>query len=137
MNATGSSLNWRRILIAGFGGYLISFALVFCLITVYASALAVQSQGQPDPDAITTFADQVAPWASNVLLLVVAFIAGWWVARPEPAAAATMPALIVGGLIGLLNVVIGLLLGGFDLLDLVMILLTVGIAWVGARLSHR
>jgi hypothetical protein len=128
-----ASIRWVRVIVTAGVVSLISFILLFGLVTGYATVLGFQARGAPDPALISQFADQVAPWAGPIILMLVTLTAGAWLGRRE-GAAGPLNGLVVGGLAGLLNLVIGfsLSLGG-----LAAFVLTAAAGWLGGWLGSR
>jgi hypothetical protein len=56
MTTVSAPLRWGRILLAGALAPLLSFVLVFLIVTAYATYLAIQARGQPDTALINQFA---------------------------------------------------------------------------------
>jgi len=132
-----TSLNWVRILVAVVGGYLASFAFLFCVISIFASLLAFQARGAPDQAQIDAFANQHSSWMGSLALFVAAVVAAVWATRRLQPGAAQQHGLIIGCGLGLLAVLSAVIFGGFDLVDLLVAVLTAGAGWAGALLGQR
>lgn len=123
-----SQIKWVRVVLTSLVVYIISFIVVFLIVTAYASLLAFQARGAPDQAAINVFASQYAPWVGNISLLLFTFLGARHVARRVDSAI-PMHGIVLGGLTGLINFA----LDGFALISLFVLVLTVGAGWLGAR----
>lgn len=128
MTSQLSQVKWVRVVLTSLVVYVISFVLVFLVVTAYAAVLAFQARGAPDQAAINVFASQYAPWIGNVSLLLFTFLGARHIAR-RVHSAIPMHGIVLGGLTGLINFA----LDGFPLISLVVLALTVGAGWLGAR----
>jgi hypothetical protein len=128
MTSQLSQVKWVRVILTSLVVYVISFIVAFLIVTAYASVLAFQARGAPDQTAINVFASQYAPWIGNLSLLLLTFFGARHVARRVDSAI-PMHGIVLGGLTGLINFA----LDGFALTSLVVLALTVGAGWLGAR----
>jgi putative membrane protein (TIGR04086 family) len=115
----------------------VGFVLVFLIVTVYATYLAIQSRGQPDTTSINSFAAQVAPWATPVLTALLTLLGALWVARAVPSRAQLHGLLVgvVAALLSLLFILVGA--RGVQVTTLMACVVVVVAGWVGGLLAAR
>jgi putative membrane protein (TIGR04086 family) len=116
---------------------ILSFVLVFLIVTVYATYLAIQSRGQPDTTLINDFAARVAPWATPILTALLTLLGALWVARAVPSRAQ-----LHGVLVGVVAALLSLLLSLFGArgVQFTTLLACAGIVvagWVGGLIAAR
>jgi len=123
-----SQIKWIRVILTALVVYILSFLLIFAVVTVYASYLAIQARGAPDVDMINAFANQYAPWIGPIALFVFTLLGARHVAKRVDTAI-PLHGVMVGVSAGLVN----LLLDGFSLNSLVSLILAIVAGWLGAR----
>jgi hypothetical protein len=128
-----ATIRWVRVIVTAIVVSIISFVLLFALVTAYAAVLGFQARGAPDPALIRQFANQVGPWAGPIILIFVTLVATARLGRRE-GAAGPLNGLAVGVLAGLLNLLIGFSL---SLGDLAAFVLTAAAGWLGGWLGSR
>jgi hypothetical protein len=128
-----ATIRWVRVIVTAVLVSIVSFVLLFGLVTAYAAILGFQARGAPDPAQITQFANQVGPLAGPIILILVTLAATARLGRRE-GAAGPLNGLAVGVLAGLLNLLIGFSLSPGKLAALV---LTAGAGWLGGWLGSR
>ena len=126
------TLNWSRILLAVMGGYLASFAMLFCVISIFATLLAFQARGAPNAAQIDAFALRNSSWMGSLALLLAAVAASAWATRRGEPSAAQLYGVIIGGGVGLLNFLTTVIFGGLDVFDVLISLLAAGAGWIGS-----
>ena len=62
-----SSIRWVRVIVTAVLVCILIFALLFVVVTVYATLLGFQARAAPDPVQISQFANQVGPWAGPIM----------------------------------------------------------------------
>ena len=74
-----SQIKWGRALLTGVVVYVLSFLLIFLIVSTYAMVLGIQARGAPDQTMIQAFANRHAPWIGPVCLVLLRFWepAGW------------------------------------------------------------
>jgi hypothetical protein len=133
MAATKRSASWFSLLLAGLAALLASIVCVFGVVTAYAFALAFQVRGAPDVQAIQSFANEVAPLLSAVLLPLFALAFSFLILRRRPESP-----LWYGAIIGIIADVPSLILAGqLDLLTLLSVAVTIAAGVLGAVLAKR
>jgi putative membrane protein (TIGR04086 family) len=137
MATVPAPIRWGRIALAGVLAPILSFVLVFLIVTVYATYLAIQSRGQPDTALINQFAAQVAPWATPALTALLTLLGAIWVGRVVPSRAQPHGLLIgvVAALVSLLFSLFGS--RGVQLTTLVACVVIVVAGWVGGLIVER
>jgi hypothetical protein len=81
-----SRVPWLSIVLTGLLAFVVSMAVIACVMAGYAFALAMQAHGAPDPNKIAAFANRVIPFlGSLVLSLLVLFAARKIVRRAKSA----------------------------------------------------
>ncbi|HEY6411203.1 MAG TPA: hypothetical protein VIY29_27405 [Ktedonobacteraceae bacterium] len=139
MKAELAHVHWGRVLLTGVLVAILSIVLVFLVVTVYATILAIQVRGQPDQAQITRFANQVYAWDIPTILVILLTIGGAaWVAR-KVEIGATLHGLLVGLVAAICILILGLAFGGGGgwLGMLVIFVLTVAAGWLGGVLGSR
>jgi hypothetical protein len=137
MAAQPASLKWGRIVAAVIGGYVVSFLVQFCVVSLYATLLAFQARGAPNMDAINAFADQNSSWLGGVAAVVASALAAAWAVRKVEPGTAQLHGLIIGAGVGLVGLILDFVLGGLGLLSLVIVVLAVGGGWLGSMLGRK
>jgi hypothetical protein len=137
MATVPAPIRWGRIVLAGVLAPLLSFVLVFLIVTIYATYLAIQSRGQPDVTAINAFAARVAPWITPVLTALLTLLGAMWVARAVPSRAQ-----LHGVLVGVVAALISLLFSlfgarGVQVTTLVACVVIVVAGWFGGLIAAR
>ena len=128
-----SSIRWVRVIVTAVVVCILSFILLFVLVTAYATLLGFQARGAPDPVQISQFADQVGPWAGPLIAILITLAAGVWLGR-RAGAAGPLNGLVMGVLAALLNWALGF---SFSLAALAALVLTAAAGWAGGRLGSR
>jgi hypothetical protein len=134
MTGSFSQIKWVRVIVTALIVYILSFLLVFVIVTGYASVLAFQARGAPDQAAITAFADQYAPWIGPISLIVFTVLGAMHAARRVDAPS------INGIALGVLAAIMNFVLEGARALDFGVLLttvLTVLGGWLGANFGSR
>jgi hypothetical protein len=72
---------WLPIVLAGLLAFVLSLVITTATVAVYAMALAIKAQGQPNPDQIAAFANRYMPFLGGIVLSLVVLIAARWVVR--------------------------------------------------------
>lgn len=126
-----SSIRWVRVIVTAVLVCILIFALLFVVVTVYATLLGFQARGAPDPVQISQFANQVGPWAGPIIAILLTLLAGIWLGRREGAAGPTN-GLAMGVLAALLKWAIGF---SFSLPALATLVLTAAAGWAGGRMG--
>lgn len=103
-----SDVRWGRVLLAGIATLILTFVVVFLVVTIYASYLGFQARGAPDTDAIDAFANSVSPWLNPLTTVILTFFTARWAARGAKAGK-----LINGVVVGVFVVVAGWFLAAF------------------------
>lgn len=127
-----SQLKWGRVAVTALVVFVASFLLTFFIVTVYASILAFQARGAPDPTMITAFADRYAPWLGPISLVLFTFLGALYIARRVDNAVA-FHGIALGVLVSLLNIV----LDGLSLSTLAVTILIVAAGWIGSMLRAK
>ena len=125
-----SQVKWGRVLLTALAVFILSFLLVFVIVTGYATYLAFQARGAPDQAMIQAFANQYAPWIGPISLILFTFLGAMRMARRVENAVG-LHGLLVGVLAGLVN----LIFDGLSLSALTITVLTVAAGWLGSRLK--
>ena len=123
-------------LAVGVGVALLTFALMYLMINVYAAALSILSRGDVDRAALDRFADFMAVWGLPALyLLLIAGAAAWLVRRVS---VGTSRQGVLAGLVSAAGLqIIGLAFGPPLLRELILYpLLGVGGGWLGSVLGR-
>src|SRR5215216_5599272 len=101
---------WRWAPAVGVGVALLTFALMYLAIIVYAAALSILSRGDVDWAALDRFADVMAVWGLPALYLLLITGAAAWLIRSIGVATARQG--VLAGLISAAGLqVIGLAFG--------------------------
>jgi len=132
MTAQLSQIKWGRVLLTTAGVYILSFLMIFLIVTAYATYLAFQARGAPDQAMITAFANQYAPWIGPISLILFTALGAMWMAR-RLEAAVPLHGVILGVLASLVNIIFD----GLSLNSLLTTTLTVAAGWLGAQMSAR
>jgi len=132
MTAQLSQIKWGRVLLTTAAVYILSFLMVFLIVTAYATYLAFQARGAPDQVMITAFANQYAPWIGPISLILFTALGAMWMAR-RLEAAVPLHGVILGVLASLVNIIFD----GLSLNSLLTTILTVAAGWLGAQMSAR
>ena len=132
MTAQLSQIKWGRVLLTTAAEYILSFLMVFLIVTAYATYLAFQARGAPDQVMITAFANQYAPWIGPISLILFTALGAMWMAR-RLEAAVPLHGVILGVLASLVNIIFD----GLSLNSLLTTILTVAAGWLGAQMSAR
>jgi len=132
MTAQLSQIKWGRVLLTTAAVYILSFLIVFLIVTAYATYLAFQARGAPDQVMITAFANQYAPWIGPISLILFTALGAMWMA-PRLEAAVPLHGVILGVLASLVNIIFD----GLSLNSLLTTILTVAAGWLGAQMSAR
>ena len=132
MTAQLSQIKWGRVLLTTAAVYILSFLIVFLIVTAYATYLAFQARGAPDQVMITAFANQYAPWIGPISLILFTALGAMWMAR-RLEAAVPLHGVILGVLASLVNIIFD----GLSLNSLLTTILTVAAGWLGAQMSAR
>jgi hypothetical protein len=122
-------------LTVGVGVALLTFALLYLAINVYAAALSILSRGEMDRAALDRFADIMAVWGLPALyLLLITGAAAWLVRR---VGVATTSQGVLAGLVSAVGLqIIGLAFGPPLLRELILYpLLGVAGGWLGSVLG--
>ena len=127
-----SQIKWGRVLVTALAVSVLSFLLVFIIVTGYATFLAFQARGAPDQAMIQAFANQYAPWIGPLSLILFTFLGAMYVARRVENAVA-LHGVLVGALVSLVN----LIFDGLSLSALAITILTVAAGWLGSSLKVR
>jgi len=115
----------------------LSFLILTVIVAVYAFVLAFQARGAPDQSAISHFAARVSPKLMPWLEVCLTFLAAVMVARRAEKASATH-GLLIGILAGLLSLAVPLAFAGrLGLRNLVLVLIIVGLGWVGGIVGQK
>jgi len=132
MTAQLSQIKWGRVLLTTAAEYILSFLMVFLIVTAYATYLAFQARGAPDQVMITAFANQYAPWIGPISLILFTALGAMWMAR-RLEAAVPLHGVILGVLASLVNIIFD----GLSLNSLLTTILTVAAGWLVAQMSAR
>jgi len=132
MTAQLSQIKWGRVLLTTAAEYILSFLMVFLIVTAYATYLAFQARGAPDQVMTTAFANQYAPWIGPISLILFTALGAMWRAR-RLEAAVPLHGVILGVLASLVNIIFD----GLSLNSLLTTILTVAAGWLGAQMSAR
>ncbi|HZM22581.1 MAG TPA: hypothetical protein VFC02_12615 [Anaerolineales bacterium] len=132
MTAQLSQIKWGRVLLTTAAVYILSFLMVFLIVTAYATYLAFQARGAPDQVMITAFANQYAPWIGPISLILFTALGAMWMAR-RLEAAVPLHGVILGVLASLVNIIFD----GLSLNSLLTTILTVAAGWLVAQMSAR
>jgi hypothetical protein len=130
-----SQIRWWRVTWTALTVYGASFLLVFLIVTAYASYLAFQVRGAPDPTMIQAFANQYAPWLGPISLTLFTFLGVRWLAR-FVRTDLELHGLVLGVIVSLVNLVFAGM-GAFNLTTLITTVLVIGAGWLGGKLSAR
>lgn len=122
-------------LAVGAGVALLTFALMYLAIIVYATVLSILSRGDVDPGALDRFADTMAIWGLPALYLLLTIGAVAWLVRRVGAATAWQGVLV--GLVSAAGLqLMGLAFGPPLLRELILYpLLGVAGGWLGSVLG--
>ena len=132
MTAQHSQIKWGRVLLTTAAEYILSFLMVFLIVTAYATYLAFQARGAPDQVMTTAFANQYAPWIGPISLILFTALGAMWMAR-RLEAAVPLHGVILGVLASLVNIIFD----GLSLNSLLTTILTVAAGWLVAQMSAR
>ncbi len=132
MNGQFSQIKWVRVILAALVVYVLSYLLVFLIVTGYATLLAFQARGAPDQTMIESFANQFAPWIGPVSLLIFTYLGARHGAR-RVESAHELHGILLGALAGLIS----LFSEGFGLVTLVTVVLTIAAGWLGGKQSIK
>ena len=132
MTAQLSQIKWGRVLLTTAAVYILSFLMVFLIVTAYATYLAFQARGAPDQVMITAFANQYAPWIGPISLILFTALGAMWMAR-RLEVAVPLHGVILGVLASLVNIIFD----GLSLNSLLTTILTVAAGWLVAQMSAR
>ena len=127
-----SQIKWGRVLVTALAVSILSFLLVFVIVTGYATFLAFQARGAPDQAMIQAFANQYAPWIGPLSLILFTFLGAIYVARRVEHAVA-----LHGVIVGVLASLVNLMFDGLSLSALTITILTVAAGWLGSSLNVR
>lgn len=127
-----SQLKWGRVTLTALVVYIVSFLIVFLIVTVYASYLGFQARGAPDQTLIEAFANQYAPWIGLISLILLTFLGARHMAR-RVGSTKELYGIVLGVLVSLINIIFD----GLGLVVLVTTILTIASGWLGSRLSAR
>jgi putative membrane protein (TIGR04086 family) len=136
MESTASDLRLVRVSLVGLGAYILSLALVFLVVTVYAVMLGFEARGAPDQALIQEFAENVGSWLGPASALLLTFLGGLWVARKVDARGA-LHGLLVGVVVALISVALALLSSGLSLRQTLLVGAIVATGWIGGTLGAR
>jgi hypothetical protein len=115
----------------------LSFLLLTVIVAGYAFVLAFQARGAPDQSAISHFASRVSPKVLPWLEVSLTFLAAVMVARRAEKAGAAH-GLFIGILAGLLSLTVPLAFAGrLGLRNLVLLLIIVGLGWLGGFVGRK
>lgn len=133
MTANPAKVRWGLVL-WGLAPPLAAMGSTFLVIFAYAAAQAFKVRGQPDPQRIAQFANQVGPIGGPILTIVFTAAAATWLAHR--ARGSRREGLLIGLVAALLVLAFGWGFGGrVDGLDLLAAAATVGAGWAGARVA--
>ena len=129
---TQPASTWRWAPAVGVGVALLTFALMYLAIIVYAAGLSILSGGEVDQSALDRFADVIAVWGLPALYLLLITGAAGWLIRSTGAATALQG--VLAGLVSAAGLqVIGLAFGPPLLRELILYpLLGVAGGWLGS-----
>lgn len=127
-----SQIKWGRVTLTALVVYIVSFLIVFLIVTVYASYLGFQARGAPDQTLIEAFANQYAPWIGLISLILLTFLGARHMAR-RVGSTKELHGIVLGVLVSLINIIFD----GLGLVVLVTTILTIASGWLGSRLSAR
>jgi hypothetical protein len=106
--ATGARWPWAAL--AGVGVALLTYGLMYLVVTVYVASVSVLTPGDPDAAQLARFTSFVGVWGMPTIHLLLTFAAAYWMVRRASGAAAWQGALV--GLISTIgNQLIGLFFG--------------------------
>ena len=125
--------SWFSLLLAGLASLLASIFCVFGIVTGYAFGLAFQARGAPDTQAIESFANQITPLLSAILLPLFALAFSFLVLRGRPESP-RWHGLIIGIIAALPSLILS---GQLDLLTLLSVAVTIAAGFLGAVLAKR
>jgi hypothetical protein len=130
-----SDVRWGKVLLAAIAVILLRIAVVFFVVTIYASYLGFQARGAPDQRMISAFASSVSVWLTLLASVLLTFFAARWAARR-----AKSGKLINGLVAGVLVVVVGWALAAFvfgdfsfSVIAVIEGLLVLVAGWLGGR----
>jgi hypothetical protein len=126
-----STVRWLRVLGAAVAVIALSFLVLTGVVTVYSFILAFQARGSPDQAAISQFGRSVSRWLIPLSEMTFTLLAAAVVARKTDKAG-LLHGLLVGIAVGLLDVIVTLTFHGrLDFLKLSLVLIIVGLGWLG------
>ena len=127
-----SQIKWGRVILTTLAVYVLSYLTIFVVVTAYATALAFQARGAPDPSMIAAFANQNAPWLGPVSLILFTVLGARHMAQ-RVESAISLHGMILGALTGIVN----MLFDGLGLGTFIILILTISAGWLGSKLSAR
>ena len=131
-----SELRWGRIILVALGVILASYLAALLVVTIYAFKLAFEVLGSPDQARIGKFAGQVSPWITQVLTVILTFVAAWWMGRKHKAAT-TMHGFITGIMVSLLGISMSIPFGGsVGSADVLWCAMVIASGWAGGKLVN-
>jgi hypothetical protein len=130
-----SQIRWGRVLWTALTVYGASFLTIFIIVTIYATSLAVQAQGAPDPSMIQAFAARNAPWIGKACFILFTFLGTLWMARFVKTAI-ELHGLALGILVSLVNLIFEGR-GSLGLDTLITMLLIIGSGWLGGWFAAK
>ena len=134
MNNQFSQIRWGRVTWTALTVYGASFLIVFLIITVYATYLAIQARGAPDQTMIQAFASQYAPWIGPISLILFTFLGALWMAS-FVRTAIELHSLVLGVLVSLVSVIFNI--GSLGLSTMITTVLILGSSWLGGRFATQ
>ena len=126
--ADKSRTPWLSIIVSGLLAFVVSMAITAATVAGYALAIAIKTQGPPDPNEIAGFANRVIPFLGPIVLSLLVLIAARWVVRRVKSTQ-----LLYGVLVGVVAAVPTLIfVRRLSLLDLISLLLPAAAGLLGA-----
>jgi hypothetical protein len=126
-------LRWKRSLIAGILVPIAALLVITLVVTLFAFKLAFAVRGAPDQAKISAFAASFARSAWLPLVVLLAFAAAVWAARP-PDRTAPVDGVIVGAIAAIPGVCLA---GGLSAHTALGALAVLVAGWLGGALASR
>lgn len=132
MKAASVRTIWSRVLWAGVMAPLAGIVIVFLIVTTFALAMAVRTQGEPDPAHVMQFGRQVVPWLLPALVAALTAVLTQRLARQVRGFSAEC-GMLIGYIAGAVLIVLGLCTGGrLDMTSAITFMLVACAGWASA-----
>ena len=79
-----SKFDWKTILLSAVAVIIFNFIFMFLVISVYATSVAINAQGTPNPQLISDYANSTTAFVISVIsLLIFTFLVSYHIAKKK------------------------------------------------------